>query len=620
MSAIFRIGQSTVFGSYGIARNDLLPFSVGGAITLEAQLLTYASYDWDVVGSPTDGAPPILTPGVASCTVQLEEPGGYLLRLTVDAGLTTEDVSVLFVGIVLANSGLSLPSEFETNQDNSLAPYDGSQGWWYKQERFNKWVDANIGSGMFDWWDFVETSVPLTLDASYGGKTIIVTGGSIPPPPFEMGLRGGVGGGLEPLIGEPGGAVTITLPPVSISEGMWVRIMQGSTVIPQVTVDGGGGDGPEIEYVGPGPDYIYKVGAFPAPTTSITAWSDRASAPGCYVELVCTSSGWQIIGGDGVWIDDADASVRYVLGGNVVDYVTLIPPDLLGPGYPIVIFDSHGQLGSSGTTVDALAPATAPMAIFSDVRPAGTDGGHGLGAVWMARMLTNERYNSDPDGIVLQKFTIIDLDQGNSLFYVAGDQVVHFSEGRYMSVRGSTGNDREGLEGSGDTEPYTIVEALYDDEEDVTSIEVNEAIGSAVVDGSIYTGRIYLAPVATYEILIQAENCKAKNAAVRFVERTGCTYVDGGVGLIGATKTEQGSNSYSDTLTDANMHSHLDAVVSPSIGGYWEIHHYLEDATNDPPFLMGKAVDSPAGMATAADEHYCVVTIRRITARISGVM
>lgn len=160
MSAIFRIGQGGVFGAFGRARSDLLPFSVDGLITLEAQTLTHISYDWEVIGSPIDGAAPILTPVGTTCTVQVEERGGYLICLTVDAGLSSEDMEILYVGLVLEASGLPIPSEFETNQDNSPTPFDGSQGWWYKIERWMKWADVNIGINVIEGGVYV--------DAAYG--------------------------------------------------------------------------------------------------------------------------------------------------------------------------------------------------------------------------------------------------------------------------------------------------------------------------------------------------------------------------------------------------------------------------------------------------------------------
>lgn len=147
MSALFRIGQSGVFEAYGRARDDVQPFSVGGIVTLEAQDLTHATYTWSVFGKPIDGVAPVLIPAGGVCTAQLEERGGYLIQLVVDAGLPTEDVDILYVGLPLANSGLPLPAEYETNQDNVPLPHDGSQGWWYKLERWMKWADALIGSG-----------------------------------------------------------------------------------------------------------------------------------------------------------------------------------------------------------------------------------------------------------------------------------------------------------------------------------------------------------------------------------------------------------------------------------------------------------------------------------------
>ena len=148
MTALFRINQAASVGTYGRARDDLTPFSVGGLVTFQAQTLTHHDYTWEVIGSPIDGVAPVLVSVGVSCTMNTEERGGYLIRLTVDAGMATEDVSVLYAGIPLMASGLALPAVYETNYDNSVGPsYDGSQGWWYKLERWLKWADPLVGTG-----------------------------------------------------------------------------------------------------------------------------------------------------------------------------------------------------------------------------------------------------------------------------------------------------------------------------------------------------------------------------------------------------------------------------------------------------------------------------------------
>jgi hypothetical protein len=137
---------------------------------LDAEDLTHHDYTWEIIGGPIDGLPPVLIPSPPPstlCTLQLEERGGYLIRLTVDAGLPTEDVSILYAGIPLLQSGLPLPAEYETNFDNSVSPYDGSQGWWYKLERWFKWADATIGSGGLG-------DLPIT-------RTIYVDGARVDP-------------------------------------------------------------------------------------------------------------------------------------------------------------------------------------------------------------------------------------------------------------------------------------------------------------------------------------------------------------------------------------------------------------------------------------------------------
>jgi hypothetical protein len=725
MTALFKIDQVALPpGTHGQSRADLQPFSVGGPITLQAQDLTHADYLWEIISSPADGVAPVLVPVGATCTFLQDERGGYLLRLTVDSGLSSEDVSILYAGVALSNSALPIPAGFETNQDNIPDPHDGSQGWWYKLERWIKWADASIGSsGGFAWWDVVETTADLTLDGTHNGKTIVVNTGA--PPPLKM---GGGGGG--------GGPVVITLPPVQ--EEYWVRVQQG-TGIPGVQTSGS--------------DIIYKPGIVPAVSTTQIWPSGRSGIPQGFIEFVGTPFGWLIWGGDGAWVDAVDSTVRYVLGGNVTDNNTPVYGS-----FSLAEFDIHGQLASSGTTtgdflgasyvgytfvVKALnmlsdepmkgSPPALPLigdayvvntwgggytdgdvvvwdganwtavatladaerlrvvvsgttpgvvaggsffgcdkqvmeyrdgawytimapqlpgmiatlalvvkdpvyspvtggvlysygwesngagfiwyavgssanradifASFSDVRDQATPGGPGTSGTWMARMLTDDtELNTGSGQITLQKFGITGLDV--KTFKVAGDKSAHFIPGRYVSVRGSTGNDREG---AGDaTSPYTIDTVTYNAGPDDTSIVVLEALLDANVDGYLYTGRIVVTP-GTYEFDVVAENCGSNSSACRLAEATGITYTAGYVTALGAKVSQQGSSSYSANGSTTNNHSHLHGCFQTTVvAEYWEVHQYVEDDDTNSDNLLGLPVEF--GM----NEHYCRITLRRI--------
>jgi hypothetical protein len=69
--------------------------------------------------------------------------------LTVNEGELSESVTTLYLGVPLANTGLCIPASNETNQDNSQAPYDGSQGWYDKFHALLSLIDTQITGQAF---------------------------------------------------------------------------------------------------------------------------------------------------------------------------------------------------------------------------------------------------------------------------------------------------------------------------------------------------------------------------------------------------------------------------------------------------------------------------------------
>lgn len=145
MTAIFRINQDST-GTYGEARRDLQLSSESGLVTVEAQDLTHSSYTWEVISAPEGSAAVFVPSGspATSATIDLDVQGSYLFRLTVDTGLPTEDLSALFGGIPLPNSGVCVPAFNESNQDN----FGGNtRGYGPKLVDFIVWADGAAGGG-----------------------------------------------------------------------------------------------------------------------------------------------------------------------------------------------------------------------------------------------------------------------------------------------------------------------------------------------------------------------------------------------------------------------------------------------------------------------------------------
>jgi len=90
----------------------------------------------------------------------------------------------------------------------------------------------------------------------------------------------------------------------------------------------------------------------------------------------------------------------------------------------------------------------------------------------------NKGISKEVQDFKLAKYTVVDVDDGANLFMVEGDQTAFFSVGQQFPVTNSTGND-----GS-----YDIVSVTYNAGDDVTEIEVAQAIPDATVDGDILSG------------------------------------------------------------------------------------------------------------------------------------
>lgn len=150
MSAIFKIDQPGWFpgpppaGLWDRARRDIQLVGTGGAVTFTAQNVAMVSYLWELISEPPGPATPIIGAGLPACQASFLKTGGYLMRLTVDAGIpATEDVSVRYVGIPLPNSGLAIPAFNELDFDNSIDP-TGAPGTSEKLTEFFKWADSII--------------------------------------------------------------------------------------------------------------------------------------------------------------------------------------------------------------------------------------------------------------------------------------------------------------------------------------------------------------------------------------------------------------------------------------------------------------------------------------------
>lgn len=143
----FAIDQSGLAaGVPTVARRDILPTSIaGGPVTFTA-VTGGLTYKWEVTQTPGSAVP--LTGATAQiCTIPAEMTGGYLVRLTANEGLPTEDISELYFGIGVLINGIRypLPALTETVQDNSIGTPE--YGWLEKELAVIRAIVAEIFTG-----------------------------------------------------------------------------------------------------------------------------------------------------------------------------------------------------------------------------------------------------------------------------------------------------------------------------------------------------------------------------------------------------------------------------------------------------------------------------------------
>lgn len=146
--ASFRINQppGTLYSYWDRARRDIEKYSVGShMVECEAQNKSETSYLWEIIAQYPGEVITIVNSTTHTCTFAVEQSYGYLIRLTVNAGLVTEDRKTLYFGVPLASGG-NLPAIGETNQDNSQAPYTGEYG---HAEKTNDLFARSVSSS--DW-------------------------------------------------------------------------------------------------------------------------------------------------------------------------------------------------------------------------------------------------------------------------------------------------------------------------------------------------------------------------------------------------------------------------------------------------------------------------------------
>jgi len=152
------------------SRNDLVVTDVVSLFSLDSA----TTYDWSIVFAPAgstatfSGSSTAMSPG--SFTVDLVGP--YLIRLTVDASLPTEDTQYVRLRALTTVLGLRLVSAGERRDTTGTIPVDVSAEGWANDQNFNlQTLEAAIGAASSP------LSAVLVVGNLTGGKNIILTSG-----------------------------------------------------------------------------------------------------------------------------------------------------------------------------------------------------------------------------------------------------------------------------------------------------------------------------------------------------------------------------------------------------------------------------------------------------------
>lgn len=144
MAISYRINQNGVNGTANRARRDIELSATAGYVTFEALSLGYTKYLWEILSCPPGASKDITNPTGTTVVYTVTHTGGYLIRLTVDDGLVTQDALVRYFGVPLERSRLLLPAQGEVDFDNSQDPYDGKDGLYGKMDAIYRTVDAIV--------------------------------------------------------------------------------------------------------------------------------------------------------------------------------------------------------------------------------------------------------------------------------------------------------------------------------------------------------------------------------------------------------------------------------------------------------------------------------------------
>lgn len=218
------------------SRDDLSAADVMSLTALDPA----TTYAWTLAFVPDgsaatfSGDPTAISPG--AFTVDLVGP--YLVRLTIDAGLVTEDTQYVRLRALTTALGLHLVAAGERRDTTGIIPVDVDSEGWANEQNANLQAleaaaviqtvivaDQSVSLGSCDTLDFIGGGVSAT--AAAGTATIDIPGGYGPAveilaTPYGVGVGDGV------LLINVGGPAVVNLPAIATYTGPGLRIKDRS--------------------------------------------------------------------------------------------------------------------------------------------------------------------------------------------------------------------------------------------------------------------------------------------------------------------------------------------------------------------------------------------------------
>lgn len=190
MSARIRSTRNFITPVDEASRDDL---EVADVVTVQS-LDAATSYAWSLVfvpdGSAATFSGSLIAVSPGSFTVDLV--GSYLVRLIVDAGLSTESTQYVRLRALTAELGLKLVAAGERRDETGVVPVDADAEGWANEQNFNlQTLESALSHTTFTSGEAITAGDVVGFDTTAGGGRLVrcsATRGVLPGRAFASGI------------------------------------------------------------------------------------------------------------------------------------------------------------------------------------------------------------------------------------------------------------------------------------------------------------------------------------------------------------------------------------------------------------------------------------------------